>query len=329
MSGSLTKSFRFVARWGEAVMNGRYVGVQIVAGLLLMSCRASASDSTTLPSPQNTVSVRFGAATVPAPEPEDIAAPKLAAIAEPITEIVPDPPPFAGRDRVRVDEFFAELDVIADEMAQLPAVRADYDALLNAKGLEHSEALYRDYVRVKLAFETTRDGGLWHLRWDITNEKPNSDEIWAQWKRAVLSDEEAPTPTAIAECDELSALFAFVARNLGVRHIGLFWPQWNHVVAVWTVQPQDGEPVRIVVPTSQIFLGEEDSLGTDGFDPWTQKTIFEYRRRDVKSSHRIDADLARFFVVQARRDAGRSQVELQRLRNARDLAMTVAEDALN
>lgn len=320
-------------------MEGRYFVVQAMGGLLLMSCRVSAGDST-LPNSQEAVLVRSGAVSAPVTEhrsdprrsrvdePADIAELE-AAEAERIAEIAPDPPPFAGRDRVRVEELFAELEIIADEMARLPAVRADYDALRQAKGLEHSEALYRDYVRVKLAFETTRDGGLWHLRWDITNEKPNSDEIWAQWKRAVISDDETPTPTAIAECDELSALFAFVARNLGVRHIGLFWPQWNHVVAVWTVQPQDGEPVRIVVPTSQIFLGAEDSLGTDGFDPWTQKNIFEYRRRDVKSSHRIDADLARFFVVQARRDAGRSQVELQRRRNARDLAMTAAEDALN
>ena len=117
-------------------------------------------------------------------------------------------------------------------------------------------------------------------------------------------------------------MFAFVARKLGVRHIGLFWPQWNHVVAVWTVQSEDGSPVRIVVPTSQIFLTDEDSLGTTGFDPWTQKTIYEYRRRDVKDSHRIDAELARFFVEQAQRYATLPQLELQRLRNQRDLSMS-------
>ena len=83
-------------------------------------------------------------------------------------------------------------------------------------------------------------------------------------------------------------------------------------------------PVRIVVPTSQIFLTNDDSLGTTGFDPWSQKTIYEYRRRDVKGSHVVDAALARFFVVQARRYAGLPQLELQRLRNERDDAMTAA-----
>ncbi|MCA9648488.1 MAG: hypothetical protein H6712_09760 [Myxococcales bacterium] len=236
------------------------------------------------------------------------------------------PEPFAGQTKVRVDELVAELDAIADQMAESPAVRADYQALLTAKGLADTPELFHDYVRVKLAFEATRDGGLWHLRWDITNEKPNSDQIWRQWAKAAPSEDETPVPTAVAECDELSALFAFVAGRLGVRHVGLFWPQWNHVVAVWTVQSEDGTPVRIIVPTSQIFLGEDESLGTEQFDPWTQKTIYEYRRKDVKDGHRIDAELARFFVVQARRHAGRSQAELQQLRNARDLAMSeVAE----
>jgi hypothetical protein len=135
----------------------------------------------------------------------------------------------------------------------------------------------------------------------------------------------AAVPTAFAECDELSALFAFLAYRLGVRHVGLYWPQWNHVVAVWTVQSsEEGTPVRIVVPTSQIFLTDDDSLGTKGFDPWSQRTIYEYRRRDVKGSHPIDAELARFFVTQARRYAGLPQIELQRLRNERDEAMAAA-----
>src|SRR5690606_3294615 len=168
----------------------------------------------------------------------------------PVVEAEPEPPepvPFEGQPTVRLAELIAELDRVADEIAELPAVRADYDAFLIAHGLADHDALYRDYVRVKLAFESTRDGGLWHLRWDITNEKPNSEQIWRQWRDAAAPAVEPPSgpaaalrPTAIAECDELSALFAFVARQLGVRHIGLFWPTWNHVVAVWTVQSEEG-----------------------------------------------------------------------------------------
>ena len=105
----------------------------------------------------------------------------------------------------------------------------------------------------------------------------------------------------MAECDELSALFAFLVRRLGVKQVGLFWPVWNHVVAVWTI----ADDVRIVVPTSQIFIGADESLGTDAFDPWKQKTIYAYGRRDVKPQHRINAALARFFVQQARALGGR------------------------
>jgi hypothetical protein len=242
----------------------------------------------------------------------------------PVAEVAPAPVPFEGLAVVHLTELVAQLNRVADELAEASAVRADYAAFVATHGLADSDALYRDYVRVKLVFESTRDGGLWHLRWDITNEQPNSEQIWRQWKRARAPEGEDVVPTAVAECDELSALFAFLVYRLGVRHVGLYWPQWNHVVAVWTVQSEEGTPVRIVVPTSQIFLTDEDSLGTKGFDPWSQRTIYEYRRRDVKGSHAIDVELARFFVMQARTYAGLPQLELQRLRNARELAMSAA-----
>lgn len=315
-------------------------------GGLLLACRASAPES---PPPPDHEAIPAADARVHRASPVDSAvqagfeAPSLAAeVVSPeaptapstvteapradaesmaSAEAAPQPIPFDGKDRITLLELVTELEHVADEIARSPAVRDDYDALVASFSLRDTEALYHDYVRVKLAFEATRDGGLWQLRWDITNEKPNSEQIWKQWRAATVSEDEPIQPTAIAECDELSALFAFVARKLGVRHIGLFWPQWNHVVAVWTVQSADESPVRIVVPTSQIFLTDEDSLGTTGFDPWTQKTIYEYRRRDVKDSHRLDAELARFFVDRARRYGGLPQRELQRLRNERDRSM--------
>ncbi|MBL4686228.1 MAG: hypothetical protein JKY37_16665 [Nannocystaceae bacterium] len=229
-----------------------------------------------------------------------------------------------GQDKVSIEALYAELGQVADEIATSPAVRADYEALLTEYGLTDTAELYRDYVRVKVAFEATRDGGWWHLSWKITNEKPNSEEIWKQWKQTPTTDATAPRPSALAECDELSALFAFSARRMGVRGIGLYWPTWNHVVAVWTVQSADGTSVRIVVPTSQIFLSDSDSLGTRGFNPWSQKTIYEYRRRDVKKTHRIDAKLARFFVQQAARHGAKSQAILQDERNQRDARLMAA-----
>ena len=232
---------------------------------------------------------------------------------------------FAGREHVTLDEVVATLDILAEDIAESPAVRKDYEDLVYAFDLADTPELYRDYVRVKLAFEATRDGGWWHLSWKITNEKPNSEQIWSQWaSQGDMPRHESPAPTAFAECDELSAMFAFFGRRLGVHGLGLYWPTWNHVVAVWTVQSEDGEPVRIVVPTSQIFLDEDATLGTDGFDPWTQKTIYEYRRRDVRGEHRIDADLARFLVEQVARHGAKSQAALQQERNERDAALVDA-----
>ena len=66
-----------------------------------------------------------------------------------------------------------------------------------------------------------------------------------EW-RPTTEDLDPDAPSATAECDELSALFAFFTHRLGVDDVGLFWPTGNHVVAVWTVEGSEG-PVRIVV----------------------------------------------------------------------------------
>ncbi len=223
----------------------------------------------------------------------------------------------ATDERTSVRQLVAELGRVADEMVDHAAVRADFEALTSARGLEPTEALLHDYARVKLAFEATRDGGWWQLRWRITHRKPNSEAIWAQWAKNPSPQEgEQLRATAEAECDELSALFAFLVRRLGVDKVGLFWPQWNHVVAVWTV-PRGEVIHRIVVPTSQIFLSSEASLGTEEFNPWKQKTIYTYRRKDVSLRHRIPGPVATFFVEQAWAHAMRPQLEQQARRNAR------------
>jgi len=162
----------------------------------------------------------------------------------------------------------------------------------------------------------------------VTDQLPQSDRIWAQWKAlGSASDGTWPPATAIAECDELSALFAVVARGMGLSirsRVGLFWPTSNHTVAVWTIQPATAASgntpaeVRIVVPTSQIFLDGAQSLGTRGFDPWTQPKIFPYARRDIADDHPLPAALARYFVRQVRRHAGEPQGLLQTARNRRE-----------
>jgi hypothetical protein len=222
-----------------------------------------------------------------------------------------------------VGDLFTRLEGTVAAVADSPATRADFEAFARARKLAPDDALYDRYVRVKIAFEATRAGGLWGTRWQVTDQEPQSDRIWAAW--ATLED--VAKASAVAECDELSALFAFVARGLGVRDVGLFWPTWNHTVAVWTIDGAEG-PVRVVVPTSQIFLDPDQSLGTDGFDPWTQKTIYTYTRKDVALSAELDEALIHAFVSRVKTYAPASSDALQTLRNLREIRQSgLASDA--
>lgn len=225
--------------------------------------------------------------------------------------------PFEDLDAVPLDRFIEALEGEARALELEPVLRSEYEELATLHGLARSEASYREFVRVRMLFEATRDGGWWHLRWTITNREPNSENIWAQWARATVPTDDARGVTAHAECDELSALFAFLAYRLGVARVGLFWPTGNHVVAVWTTEGPQGKPVRIVVPTSQIFLDDRATLGTRGFDPRTQRTIFTYRRADVRAHHRLPVKLARFFIEAIRRHGHLPAGKLQTQRNER------------
>jgi hypothetical protein len=74
----------------------------------------------------------------------------------------------------------------------------------------------------------------------------------------------------------------------------------------------------VVVPTSQIFLEETDTFDTRKFNPWSQKTIYEYTRRDVPDSFELPKPLVDFVLKQIDIYAGASDATLQRLRYARD-----------
>lgn len=241
--------------------------------------------------------------------PGDIPAPATVA-ASPAPQFAPA----LRGDRVSVDALIDALDAIALEQESSPVVAAEYAAFTDRFNLHATDALRRDFTRVRLVFELTRDGGPWGLRWDITNRKPRSDAIWAQWREPTKVGP-SHSATAIAECDELSALVAFLAYRLGVRKVGLFWPVWNHVVAVWTVHDRSNKPVRVVLPTSQVFLSREAGLGTQEFDPWKQKTIYEYRRKDVRGTAALPGELVRRFVLAAERIGHVPAPDLQRARN--------------
>ncbi|QQQ00351.1 hypothetical protein [Lysobacter enzymogenes] len=227
----------------------------------------------------------------------------------------PAPAARASAAASTVADLVARLRARAAASQRSPAVRADYLALLRAQGLSEQQLPYADFAWLRLLFEASRDGGYWNLRWAITDREPNSDAIWRQWQSV-----RAPAPdraTAVAECDELSAFYAVLARLGGVGGVGLLWPTSNHTVAVWS-RPGPPREARIVVPTTLIFLGRNDSFGTRGFDPWKQKRIYPYTRADIAPSQRLPPALAEFLIAQADRYADASGLSLQRLRELRE-----------
>ena len=222
-------------------------------------------------------------------------------------------------DYVTYVELISSLeDVIQEKFVDSDVLKDEFLELQKRYSLPDSKEMYHNFLRVRLTFEATRDSGLWQLRWNITHKEPNSDSIWAQWQ-ALQSfdylDEGKPQASAVAECDELSALFALIVRSLGVKEVGLFWPTSNHTVAVWMPKGVDGNRVRIVIPTSQIYLSANASLGTKEFDPYTQKTIYQYHRKDVDSDYKIPAELAKTMVEQVKKYGGESSLTLQKKRN--------------
>lgn len=259
------------------------LGVLLVSALSFLSTLPLATAAT--PPAPRTASATIAAATTPTAEPNTVAT------------------------------LVARLRTQAAASQSSPAVRADYDALLANQRLSAAQLPYADYAYLRLLFEATRDGGYWNLHWAITDREPNSDAIWTQWRSL-----RGATPTAItatAECDELSALYAFLARRGGVRNVGLFWPTSNHTVAVWRIASTPHE-TRIVVPTTQIFLSQSDTFGTRGFDPWKQAKIYEYGRRDIADDARLPPALTAFFLAQNDKYARASGLSLQRMRQLRD-----------
>jgi hypothetical protein len=218
---------------------------------------------------------------------------------------------------IALRDFMIAIRARAKTLENSSGMRRGFRSFTSAYKLSPESISYSDYVLVHLLFEATRDAGLWNLHWTITNLPPNSDKIWSQWQIAGIPS--PLTPTASAECDELSALYGFLVGRVGIRGVGLCWPASNHTVAVWVVHPAKGPVIRVVVPTTQIFLDESDFFGTTKFKPWRQKSVFEYTRRDVPDSFQLPKPLFDFFLVQVDKYAGASNTALQRLRYLREV----------
>ncbi len=222
----------------------------------------------------------------------------------------------------------------ANMLENTSGMRSSFQSFTRAYKINPASISYSDFVVVRMLYEATRDAGFWNLHWTIPDMPPNSDQVWKQWKsvKTVSPD----LWTASAECDELSALYSFLVERAGVKSVGLFWPYPNHTVAVWVIHPSNGGEVRVVVPTSQVFLDVHDSFGTKKFNPWHQKTIFEYKRRDAPDSFELPKPLVDFFLQQLDKYAGASDSTLQEIRYLREgvflkywTAEAAAQDALD
>lgn len=145
-----------------------------------------------------------------------------------------------------------EVRIHAKKLENSSGMRSSLQSFTSAYKIAPNSVSYADYVIVRLLYEATRDAGFWNMHWTITNMPPNSDQVWKQWR--TVHEVSTIRPTASAECDELSALYAFLVEQAGPRTVGLFWPYPNHTVAVWVVHPAHGAEVRVVVPTSRSFL---------------------------------------------------------------------------
>jgi hypothetical protein len=89
----------------------------------------------------------------------------------------------------------------------------------------------------------------------------------------------------------------------------------------YVTNPSATKPVRVVVPTSQVFLDDAQSLDTKAFNPWLQKNIFDYKRADVSAAQdTLDADFARAMIQAVQNSVGLSQADLHKQRNAVEYA---------
>jgi hypothetical protein len=246
-----------------------------------------------------------------------------------------DPPakPGASAEDTTLAHLVSELRHRAKTLENTSGMRSSFQSFTSAYKISPDSVRYSDFVIVRLLYEATRDAGFWNMHWTITTMPPNSDRVWRQWK--AVQTVSPLTPTALAECDELSALYAFLVERAGVRTVGLFWPYPNHTVAVWVIHPANGAEVRVVVPTSQVFLTVNDSFATRKFNAWHQKTIFEYKRRDASDSFQLPRPLF-VFLAQIDKYAGASDLTLQQLRYLREGVFlkdwseeTAAKDALD
>jgi hypothetical protein len=225
--------------------------------------------------------------------------------------------PFIGRRTVALSELVTELRKQAKRLEQTPIMQVEYEQFTKIFTIEPSRENYEQFVIVKMLFECTRDSGLWHISWEETHLPPKSDEIWRQWTENNNINYNTDL-TAIAECDEIAALYAFLCGKLGVRGVGLYWPTYHHSIAAWNVKNRDNVIKRVLIPTSYVYFANRGYFGRTGYKPVMFDTIYEYIREDVDDELQISAELAQFMVVQPQKYCTSSEITLHRLKTIRE-----------
>jgi hypothetical protein len=111
----------------------------------------------------------------------------------------------AGRapHRIPRTQFVVDIQQKAKSLENASGMRLGFQSFISAHNLSPDSVRYSDYLLIRLVFEATRDAGLWNVHWSITDQPPNSDNVWRRWH--AVSKPSFWEPTATAECDELSA----------------------------------------------------------------------------------------------------------------------------
>lgn len=195
----------------------------------------------------------------------------------------------------------------AQTKARARSLNVSHGLSLDTESIQRTES-------VIALFELTRDAGPWRVRWDITDEEPSAKLIWASWAKSPPKSRSA-RPSVVAECDEISSLFAGLAAQMSLGHVGLYWPTSNHTVAAWEPAPN----ARIMIPTTQIYLACDANIDTPSFDPKKQKRVFAFPKNDVRRSSALPPELSRFLVDEAAAYLGASAPVLEMIRIDRGL----------
>jgi hypothetical protein len=158
------------------------LAIAFVSYLGLLACE------TRLAPPAAAPSSSVSSLTAPTPTGSHLAlappAAREAPAAAPSCAQLPGPPSVALSEPVTLGHFWAALQQQV-ELLDTRSLDAAFAGFVERHQLDRqTPGLRRDFVRAWLAFEATRDGGWWRLRWDITDEEPSSVKIWRAWLRS-------------------------------------------------------------------------------------------------------------------------------------------------